>query len=122
MKFPTSLQKFCRAETGVAAIEMAFILPFLLFLYFGLLDLTGYVSFNRKVTSVASAMGDLAGQSRNTILKSEIADYMNAANLIMKPTPANKVTINMFGFRNVAGTVVQVWKTGNGTGPGCSSG
>ena len=100
---------------------MAFVLPFLLFVYFGLLDLTGYVSFNRKITSVASALGDLTGQSRNTIIKSEISDFMYSVNLIMKPTPANKVSVNLYGFRNVSGTVVQVWKTGNGAGPGCAT-
>ena len=116
-----SLKKFWHADGGVAAIEMSFILPFLLLLYFGLLDLTGLVSFNRKITSVASAIGDLAGQNRNTLLKADITDYMFATDLIMKPTPSSKVTVRVFGYRMSGGVATQIWKTNNGKGPGCSS-
>jgi Flp pilus assembly protein TadG len=74
------LPGFASAESGVAAIEFAFILPFMLVLYFGLLDLTGLVSVNRKMTSTASVVADLTGQggptTRSQILKEDIADYM----------------------------------------------
>ena len=112
---------FRKAEGGVAAIEMAFILPLMLLLYFGLLDVTGLVSFNRKISSVASAVGDLVGQNRNTILKTDITDYFHVSSLIMDPTPDSKVTVNVYGFRNTAGTVSQIWKVTNGKGPGCAA-
>ena len=120
MKF-CNPKKFWRAETGVAAIEMSFILPFLLLLYFGLLDLTGLVSFNRKITGVASSVADITSQNRISVLKSNITDYMYANNMIMKPTPANMVTVKVYGYRKSGATVSMIWQTSNGVGPGCSS-
>jgi Flp pilus assembly protein TadG len=114
-------KKFWRAETGVAAIEMSFILPFLLLLYFGLLDLTGLVSFNRKITAVASSVADITSQNRNTVLKANITDYMYANDMIMKPTPASKVTVKVYGYRKVGAVATLVWQTSNAVGPGCAS-
>jgi Flp pilus assembly protein TadG len=115
-------KSFAYAEAGIAAVEFAFILPFMLMLYFGLVDLTGLIGFNRKVTAIANTTADLTGQNRTTVLKADIADYYNAASLIMKPTPINTVTINVFGYRKVGSTPTQIWKTGNNAGPGCNSG
>ncbi len=112
---------FVRAEGGLAAVEFAFILPFMLVLYFGLVDLTGLIGFNRKITAVANTMADLVGQNRTSILVSDISDYYNAAALIMNPTPANQVTINLYGYRMVGTTPTQRWKTSNGVGPGCNN-
>ena len=117
----TSFKKYLHADSGVAAIEMSFILPFLLLLYFGLLDLTGLVSFNRKITSVASSIADLIGQNKNQVELAEIQDYFFAIDLIMKPTPPSSVSVNVFGYRLVGGTVVKIWQTSNGKGPGCTN-
>jgi Flp pilus assembly protein TadG len=114
-------KKFGCAESGIAAIEFAFILPFMLVLYFGLMDLTGLIGFNRKITAIANTMADLTGQNRTSVLKSDIADYFNAAALIMNPTPISNVTINVYGYRKVGTTPTQQWKTSNNLGPGCNS-
>jgi Flp pilus assembly protein TadG len=111
---------FLRNETGLAAIEMAFIMPFMLFLYFGLVDATGLISLNRKVTAAAGATADLVAQSRTTILKTTVDDYYNATAMIMDPTPAANVRVEVFGFRDVKGTITKIWQTSSGTGPSCS--
>ena len=58
-----SLARFRKDQSGVAALEIAFIMPFLLFLYFGLVDLTAMISLNRKVTYSASVVADLVTQN-----------------------------------------------------------
>jgi len=116
-----SMKKYLRADNGIAAIETALILPFLLILYFGMIDLTALISFNRKITYSASVVADLVSQNRSSVLKSSIDDYYNAAELVMAPTPASSVRINLFGYRNVSGSVTQIWKTSNGIGPTCST-
>lgn len=116
-----SLRKFLRADNGIAAIETALILPFLLILYFGMMDLTALISFNRKITYSASVVADLVSQNRTNVLKSAVDDYYNAVELVMAPTPANRVRINVFGYRTVSGTVTQIWKTSSSTGPTCST-
>jgi Flp pilus assembly protein TadG len=115
------LKSYLHAQSGVAAIEFAFILPVMLLLYFGMMDLTTLVVNNRKVTTVASAVADLTAQSRTTILQAQVDDYMRVANLILNPMPDNGVTVRVYGYRNSGGTPTKIWETSNDSGPGCST-
>lgn len=118
-------KKFLRDNQGAAAIEMAMIFPFLIFLYFGMADLTGLVSLNRKVTYSADVIGDLVTRNTDSVLKSQIADYYNASDLILLPTPTANVRVEVYGFRNTGTSalpiVVQRWATNNGKGSSCGS-
>jgi Flp pilus assembly protein TadG len=120
-KLKSFTSKFLRAESGIAAIEAAFILPFMLLLYFGLIDLTAAIGFSRKITATANAVADLTAQNRTSVIKSDISDYYNAATMIMSPTPIANVSINVYGYRMVGSTPTQTWKTSNGSGPGCTA-
>ncbi len=115
------LNRFLKNDAGMPAIEFSIILPFLLFLYFGLIDVTGVINFNRKITASAGAIADLVAQQRTDILKSVIDDDYNAAAMIMSPTPVSDVHIEVYGFRNVAGTITKMWQTSNGSGPSCGA-
>ena len=114
-------KSFFKNDKGVAAIEMAFIMPFMLLLYFGLVDITVLISMNRKITSAASTTADLVTQQRNAVLKSYITDTFNATAMIVAPTPASEVRVELFGFRNVSGTITKIWQTNNGMGPSCGT-
>jgi Flp pilus assembly protein TadG len=116
-----SFKAFCKAEQGVAAIEMAFILPFMLFLYFGLVDLTGLITFNRKITAVASATADLVGQNRTTVAATKIDDYFKVAGLIMNPTPDSKVKVRVFSYYLDGTTIKERWNKDNGKGTACAN-
>ena len=119
--FKKTLLAFLNAESGIAAIEMAFILPTMLLLYFGLMDVTGLVSMNRKITASASITADLVGQQRTSILKPVIVDQYNASEMIMSPTPIANVRVEVFGYRANAGltSVTKIWHTSNNQGPSC---
>ena len=114
------LQNFTKADSGVAAIEMAFILPFMLILYLGLVDLTGLISYNRKVTAVASATADLVGQNRGTVIKTDIDDYFKVAGMILNPIPDADVKVRVFGYRKSGSSVSKIWQVDNGKGSACS--
>ena len=115
------LRKFIGETRGIAAIEVAFILPFMLLLYFGLFDITALVSVNRKVTYSASIVADLVAQNKTSVLKSKLQDYYNAASLVMAPIPASAVRVEVFGYRITGSTVSQVWKTNNGLASSCGA-
>ncbi len=117
MKKPTP--SFFENDSGMPAIEFALVMPFLIFMYFGLIDVTGLISFNRKITASAGATADLVAQSRNDILKSVIVDDYNATAMIMAPTPIADVRVEVWAFRNVGGTITKTWSTNNGSGPSC---
>jgi Flp pilus assembly protein TadG len=119
MTFPR--KSFLKNDKGVAAIEMAFIMPFMLLLYFGLVDVTVAISLNRKITAAAATTADLITQQRSSVLKSYITDSYKATDMIMAPTAANEVRIELFGYRNVSGTITKIWSTNNGVGPSCGA-
>lgn len=108
-------------ERGVAALEVAFILPFLLFLYFGLVDLTAMISLNRKVTYGASVVADLVTQNDTTVTSANIDDYFKAASLVLKPTPMTNVRIEVYQYRSVAGAITNTWKRKSNNGPNCTA-
>ena len=110
-----------RDTRGIAAIEMAFIMPFLLFLYFGLVDLTAMISLNRKVTYAASVVADLVTQNDTTVNGSAIDDYFNAAALVMKPTPIANVRVEVYQYRSVSGTITNQWSRKSTAGADCDA-
>ena len=112
--------RFRRDSRGIAAIEVAFIMPFLLFLYFGLVDLTAMISLNRKVTYAASVVADLVTQNDSTVNSSDIDDYFNAAELVMKPTPIDNVRVEVYQYRSVSGTITNQWSRKSPDGGDCA--
>ena len=115
------MRDFIAQDTGAAAIEFAFILPLMLLLYFGLVDVTGLISLNRRVVSAAATMADLVGQQKTTVLKSTITDQFNAVYVIMQPVTSANVRVEVFDYRSVSGTITQIWKTSNNSGPACGA-
>lgn len=115
------LQAFLKREDGVAAIEFAFILPLLLLIYFGLVDVTGVISTNRRIVSAAATMADLVGQQKNNVLKSVITDQYNAVYVIMQPLASSNVRIEVYDYRMVGTTITKIWKTTNNLGPTCGA-
>lgn len=94
MKLPFRLDPvaFGKSEKGVAAIEAAFIFPFLFLLYFGMLDTTGFVSLNRKVSQSANVIADAIAQGtlntngpRGEITKSQVEAVLAIVDKIVPP-------------------------------------
>jgi Flp pilus assembly protein TadG len=116
-----NIKPYLKAESGIAAIEFAFIMPFLLLLFFGLVDVTDAVSHNRRITSVANSIGDLVAQNRKSVLKTSIDDYFKAAGLIMKPDSDSNVRVRVYGYRKNGAAAELKWVIDNGKGAACAS-
>ena len=115
------LTSFIRDSRGIAAIEMAFIMPFLLFLYFGLVDLTALISLNRKATYAASVVADLVTQNDTTVKASDISDYFNAASMVMDPTPMTNVRVEVYQFHSNSGAITSQWNKPSTGGTSCGT-
>lgn len=91
MRFGNSLSRAARIarhfradRKGVAAVEFALVLPVLIVMYFGTLELTQAVSVNQKVTHLSSSVADLVTQTQS-ISGTEMSDIFKAASSIMAP-------------------------------------
>ncbi|QQR36085.1 pilus assembly protein [Devosia oryziradicis] len=91
-------------EAGTAAVEFALVLPVMLMLYIGSVEVTGLISVDRKLQSAAGSLGDLVARSDTTITAATLKDYFKAAGGIMTPNP-------VAGLRQVV-TQVQVLADG----------
>lgn len=113
--------RYFKDQSGIAALETAFIMPFLLFLYFGLVDLTAMISLNRKVTYASSVVADLVTQNDATVTAANIDDYVMAAALAMKPTPMTNIRVEVYQYRNVAGVITNQWSRKSANGANCTA-
>jgi len=79
------LKRFAVAREGVAAVEFALILPFMLALYIGSIELSDLISVDSRVTVIAGTVGDLVARVDGDLAESELVDYFSAAEEIITP-------------------------------------
>lgn len=98
------------SDRGIAAVEFALILPVMLFIYLGTLEASTLISMDRKVQSVAGAVGDLVARSDEVITSATLNDYFRAASGIMTPYTAANVRQVVTAVKVQAnGTARVVW-------------
>ncbi len=90
----TRLQAFARAAEGLAAVEFALLLPVLLLLYAGCIELTTAMALDRKTSRAASTLVDLLAQDAPTLLAgtdavyaAEVTAIFDAVTAIFEPYP-----------------------------------
>jgi Flp pilus assembly protein TadG len=89
------LANFRRDQRGLAAVEFAMLLPLMLTLYLGGVEVSQAISVDRKVSLTARAVADLVAQGTN-INNSEMTNILNAAKAVAAPYPDSnlKVTVS----------------------------
>jgi Flp pilus assembly protein TadG len=80
-----SPRAFMAQESGIAAVEFALILPILLILWIGGVEVTGALSADRRINNLASSIGDLVAQSEDPVTQSAIDDIFSIAESAMFP-------------------------------------
>lgn len=118
-------RSFLRDRSGASAVEFAFIVPLLLVMYLGTLELSQGIEANKKVSRSASMIGDLVSQE-DTITKETLNDILVIGESILQPYYRSKPTITITGININASSVATIaWqrKITNGatTGSGASS-
>lgn len=78
------VRRLARNRRGVAAVEFAFLLPVMLTVYFGIVEVAQGVMVDRKLTELNRAVGDLTAQS-TVISNTEMSNIFDAATTIMAP-------------------------------------
>ena len=73
-----------RDNRGVAATEFAMIVPLMLVMFFGTVEVSSGVAVDRKVTLMARTLSDLTSQS-TSVSDSDLTNFFAASNGIMTP-------------------------------------
>ena len=73
-----------RDERGVSAVEFALLLPLMLALYLGAVELSQGIAADRKVTLTSRTVADLVSQVTN-INNAGMTNSLNAAAAVMAP-------------------------------------
>lgn len=71
-------------QRGVSAVEFALILPVMVLMYVGTVELTNAISVNRKVVATASTIGDLSAQASD-IDDASMASIFGASSAVIQP-------------------------------------
>lgn len=95
-------------KKGVAAVEFAFIVPIMFFMFVGAVELSQAITVDRRVTQAASSIADLAARKETSIALDEIADIMRVGGFIMAPYNQAPLTVVV---RNVSSSSADATKT-----------
>jgi Flp pilus assembly protein TadG len=102
-------ERFARSTSGATAVEFAFILPLMLTLFFGALELTELLLADLKLTAAAQTAADLVAQQQQVAF-SDITNITNAAEQVMTPLPGGKLQITYASILFNNGTPVIAWQ------------
>jgi Flp pilus assembly protein TadG len=97
-----------RDQRGISAVEFAMVLPIMISLYFGVVEISQGVAAQRKATLVARTIADIASQY-TTIKNDDMTNMLNAASSVISPfdvallkVTVSAVTIDGNGVAKVA--------------------
>lgn len=114
-------RRFRRDQRGVSAVEFALIAPFMILLYFGLVELCQALIAERKASHVASAVGDLVAQSESVTKAAggsgptSLVDIYSIGNSIMAPFATSTLQIRVTSVTADVNAIPKVdWSNGYG--------
>jgi Flp pilus assembly protein TadG len=73
-------------RSGLAAVEFAMILPIMVVMFFGVVELSAAISADRKATLAARTLSDLTSQTAS-VADADLTNFGEAAKAIMTPYP-----------------------------------
>ena len=87
----TSFGRCRRDQRGMAAVEFALVLPFLLLLFLGSVELTRGIQVDRQVALTADTVTNLVAQYTTISKSQQMPDILNASVQIFPPYPSSNV-------------------------------
>jgi Flp pilus assembly protein TadG len=114
-----SISRFVCVQGGVAAIEMAFILPVLLIMLFGLIDATTALSDARRLSHSASVVAETVTRLATPATAAQIDDAFEAAGLLLRNAHTQNIRIEIHNYRLVNGESNLEWSHDNSVSGNC---
>jgi Flp pilus assembly protein TadG len=86
------LHRFAQDTRGVSAVEFAMLLPLMLTLYLGTVEISQGVSIDRKVTLTTRTVADLSSQA-SSIAAADMTNIFNASTSVIQPYDSTKLKL-----------------------------
>jgi len=114
------VRDFRRNERGVAAVEFALIMPFMLALYLGSMEASALFTADKRINTISATVGDLVSQwdpNTTAVPQATLTGYFDAARAIIAPYSSTgvKQVVSLI-FVKADGTTKVLWSVANGTG------
>jgi len=109
------LRRFLRDKRGVSAVEFAMLLPLMITLYLGGVEVSSAIAVDRKTTLVARTLGDLVAQS-TSVNATDMTNILNAATTVVQPYSDSqlKVTVSRVDV-DANGAAKVIWSKAKNT-------
>jgi Flp pilus assembly protein TadG len=109
----TALRRFRRDDGGVAAIEFAFVVPIMVAMYLGMIELSKGVTISRKTDNLSRNVSDLAAQS-GEITNAYLTSLFQSAATVMYPYNATGMRLRLTSVAvNASSEVFVDWSVSN---------
>jgi Flp pilus assembly protein TadG len=103
-------EKFASQRGGLAAVEFALLLPFMLLLYLGSFEICQGISVKRQVALTASTVANIVTQYASISATSDLPDILNASATVLTPYSSSSavVTVSLIGVDG-SGNATVTW-------------
>jgi Flp pilus assembly protein TadG len=88
------LAQLHKDQRGVSSVEFAMLLPLMLTLYLGTVEISQAVGADRKVTMTSRTVADLASQV-STISSSDMSNILSASSSVIAPYDSSKLKVTV---------------------------
>jgi len=114
---PARLRQLCRDHRGVAAVEFAVILPFMLALYIGGVELGDGMAIQLKVTDTAHIVTDLTSQQTANVTAATVQSLLGASSATIAPYSSSNLVVTVSEVStDASGAATVTWSQSlNGT-------
>ena len=110
------LRRFAPASDGIAAVEFAMVLPIMLAMWIGTVEVQQAIAVSRKSILVSRTLADLTARA-TTINNAGMTNIFNATTAVLAPFPTTTLGMVVTSIkRNGANQNLVVWSDARGPG------
>ena len=115
LRWPRLCKLLTRAESGMAAVEFSLILPVLILLWIGGVEVTQALSVDRRLNNLSSSIGDLVARSK-LVTYDDVTSIFNIATGALFPYATTGLQMRITAVdMNGTGTPSVAWSRASGT-------